>query len=156
MAADEPLPIAGLVQGRGDWEWLVQNFRFRHCGAEQFCYLCDATQSGAMWFLDFRRDAPHRGTLITNQAYLLACAREGVVPQPHLSVPRDVLATHWHRLDARRGPRSLPGRHWELALGLCAPPLLSQRARRSPCPERVRVRLRVCVCVCMCTPPLLS
>ena len=76
-----PLPIAGLVQVRGDWEALVQFFRLRFYTSEFFCWMCNATASpGPNCFSDFSSTAGHRTTLISCLQYLEACARERAQP----------------------------------------------------------------------------
>jgi len=81
------LPRAALLQIRGDWEWMTQCFRFRAAGNEHFCWLCDASKSGAMRYTDFRRNAPHRATLITHAMYLAALARDGQTPSTIFRCP---------------------------------------------------------------------
>jgi hypothetical protein len=66
MALRTMLPRAALLQARGDWEWLCQCFRFRHFGAENFCWLCDATYTGPTSYLNIADDAPYRQTRITH------------------------------------------------------------------------------------------
>jgi hypothetical protein len=45
---------AGLLQVRGDWEFIVQCFRFRWYTSEVFCWMCNATRSpGEMCFHNF-------------------------------------------------------------------------------------------------------
>ena len=60
------LPRAALLMVRGDWEWLCQCFRFRHFGSESFCYLCEATHTGANSYLNVAPDAPYRQTTFTH------------------------------------------------------------------------------------------
>ena len=43
IAAGQPLPVAGLVQCRSDWQWLADCFRFRMWKQRHFCWMCDAT-----------------------------------------------------------------------------------------------------------------
>ena len=71
---------AGLVQCRGDWEWMSQCFRFRHPSAEAFCWMCDAQQSGPLTYLDFTPHAAHRRTLLSHEDYLQRCAIERAQP----------------------------------------------------------------------------
>ena len=76
------IPRAALLQVRGDWEWLEQCFRFRSVSSEAFCWMCNAVQRvpGPLNFHDFSREAAHRHTLITHEAYMEACMREGSPP----------------------------------------------------------------------------
>ena len=46
MTAGSSLPKAALLQIRGDWEQMVQWFRFRSYNAHHFCWMCDATLDG--------------------------------------------------------------------------------------------------------------
>ena len=65
------IPVtAALLQCRGDWEWLVQSFRFRHYGSEAFCWMCDATHSGELSYLDVGPQARWRGTLLNHERYI--------------------------------------------------------------------------------------
>ena len=75
LPAGIPLPRGALLQVRGDWEWLIQAFRFRSVNSEAFCWMCDATKSGPLCYNCFRPDAAHRATLISHEAYMLACAQ---------------------------------------------------------------------------------
>ena len=94
MASGTALPPAALLQIRGDWEWMTQCFRTRSYGADCFCWMCNATQSpGALCFHDFSPTARHRETLISHQAYLEACAREGEQPSNVFKCP-GVLLEH--------------------------------------------------------------
>ena len=76
------IPRAALLQVRGDWEWLEQCFRFRSVSSEAFRWMCNAVQRvpGPLNFHDFSREAAHRHTLITHEAYMEACVREGSPP----------------------------------------------------------------------------
>ncbi len=58
---------AALLQIRGDWEWLTQCFRFRHFGADNFCFLCDATHVGELSYHYMCDDAPYAPTLIDHE-----------------------------------------------------------------------------------------
>ena len=60
---------AALLQCRGDWEWVCQSMRFRHYGAEFFCWLCDATHIGPNTYLNVAPTAPWRGSLWTHETY---------------------------------------------------------------------------------------
>ena len=60
------IPRAALLQVRGDWEWLCQCFRFRHYGADTFCWLCDATYTGPTSYLNIAEDAPYRQTRVSH------------------------------------------------------------------------------------------
>jgi hypothetical protein len=81
MAGSQHLPHAGLAQVRGDWEWMAGVFRTRWYTAEYFCWMCGATRAaGPECFADFKPDAGHRGTLMSHEQYLMACAAEGAQP----------------------------------------------------------------------------
>ena len=67
MAGGSVIPRAALLMVRGDWEWLCQCFPFRHFGNESFCYLCEATHTGANSFLNSSPHAPYRQTIITHE-----------------------------------------------------------------------------------------
>ena len=79
--------IGALLQVRGDWEWLVQAFRLRHYSAELFCFLCDATHTGLMSYLNLAENAPYRGTFITHAMYLIQCSRQRLAPSSLFSSP---------------------------------------------------------------------
>ena len=80
LPSNTSLPRAALLQIRGDWEWHQTCFRFRAVGSAQFCWLCNASKTGALRYTDFRHNAPHRATLISHAAYMEALAREGAEP----------------------------------------------------------------------------
>jgi len=80
MPSGVALFLLALLQVRGDWEWLMQCFRFRSPSSEHFCWMCNASKSGHLRFTDFRPDAPHRSTLLDHPAYLAALVREGATP----------------------------------------------------------------------------
>jgi hypothetical protein len=61
------IPRAALLQVRGDWEWLCQCFRFRHFGAESFCWMCDATHTGVTSYINVAPDAPYRQMRMTHE-----------------------------------------------------------------------------------------
>ena len=46
VQSGSPLVHAGLVQVRGDWEWLFECFRLRSWNSEHFCWMCNATKAG--------------------------------------------------------------------------------------------------------------
>jgi hypothetical protein len=49
-----PLARAGLLQVRGDWEWVTQCFRLRYYTSNVFCWMCNATNGpGELCFHDF-------------------------------------------------------------------------------------------------------
>ena len=48
IPAGARLPVAGLMQVRGDWDWFTQCFRFRTWNQAQFCWLCDASQAASV------------------------------------------------------------------------------------------------------------
>lgn len=83
---------AALLQIRGDWEWLCEAFQFRHYGSEEFCFLCDATQSGPLSYFDFTERAAHRSTLVTHERYLADCVRYGLLCNAILLDTRSVHA----------------------------------------------------------------
>lgn len=58
---------AGLLQVRGDWAWLCENFRFRHYANEHFCWLCEATHTGLLNYLNLAADAPWRTTGLSHE-----------------------------------------------------------------------------------------
>jgi hypothetical protein len=92
MPSGTPLPPAALLQVRGDWEWIIECFRLRHFNSNLFCWMCNATLAeGDMCFHDFRPEALHRGTLISHQSYLEACAREAVQPSALFRCPGVIL-----------------------------------------------------------------
>ena len=69
---------AGLLQLRGDWEWMTVCFRFRSPSQNLFCYMCNCTrEDGPMCYLHTQPNAAHRGTMISHRAYLEAVAAEG-------------------------------------------------------------------------------
>ena len=74
------LPRFAVLQIRGDWEFLVQAFRFRSYNSQAFCWMCNATTSGEHSYLNMADDAPHRATLMDHSAYLRGCAIDGVQP----------------------------------------------------------------------------
>jgi hypothetical protein len=89
MRGGTALPLAGLVQVRGDWEWLAMCFRLRWYTAESFCWMCGATHSEdqAEYFGVFEPDAPHRGTLLSHEQYLQACMAERQQPSTIFKSP---------------------------------------------------------------------
>jgi hypothetical protein len=89
MRGGTPLPLAGLVQVRGDWEWLAMCFRLRWYTAETFCWMCGTSshEDEPEYFGQFAPDAPHRGTLLSHGDYLRSCAREGMQPANILKCP---------------------------------------------------------------------
>jgi hypothetical protein len=78
---------AGLLQVRGDWMWLIENFRFRHVANECFCWQCQATHTGELSYLDVSPTARWRATKMTHEAYVEGCAREMVPPSALFSCP---------------------------------------------------------------------
>ena len=74
------VPRFGVLQIRGDWEFLVQAFRFRSYNSERFCWMCDATVSGELSYLNMADDAPHRATRMGHSQYILGCAVDRVQP----------------------------------------------------------------------------
>jgi hypothetical protein len=82
------LPKAALLQVRGDWGNLNELFRIRSTSSEQFCWLCDASQSpGHLHFHDCDVTAGHRQTLIDHGAYMSACAISGDQPSNLFRAP---------------------------------------------------------------------
>ena len=82
------LPRAALLQIRGDWEFLTQMLRFRSYNSDQFCWLCQATQSqGPLCFAHMERTAAHRLTLISHEAFVQACIEERVEPSVLFTSP---------------------------------------------------------------------
>jgi hypothetical protein len=76
-----PIPKAGLLQLRGDWENLTQMLRVRSPSSDVFCWQCDATKSeGDLCYHDFRPEANHRQTLIDHAAYMENCLASGDEP----------------------------------------------------------------------------
>ena len=82
------IPKAALLQVRGDWEYLIQCFRFRSVSSHQFCWLCDASKEvGHNHYIDFARDAAHRSTLFGHSEYLRRCAAEQAQPSFLFRIP---------------------------------------------------------------------
>jgi hypothetical protein len=92
MPPGTPLPPAALVQLRGDWDWYTSGFRLRSAGAETFCFKCGATKSGLLDYMNFSPAAPHRGTLISHEAYVAECVRLGQPMSTIFSSPGFTLA----------------------------------------------------------------
>jgi hypothetical protein len=88
-AAGSRLPVAGLMQLRGDWEYMATAFRLRWFTSERFCWMCQASSNpeDEMFFHDISRDAPHRGTLISHAFYMECCARERAEPSSIFEAP---------------------------------------------------------------------
>jgi len=75
------IPVAGLMQMRGDWEALVEFFRFRFYTSDNFCWMCNATAGqGPLCYTDFSATAPHRSTCLNHQSYVMNLAREQAQP----------------------------------------------------------------------------
>ena len=87
MPSGTQLPPAALLQIRGDWEWYTQGFRFRSAGGDPFCWMCNASKSGALLYTDFRPEAAHRQTRIRHHDYLQSCAAAGVQPSAIFRCP---------------------------------------------------------------------
>ena len=87
LPAGTRIPLAALLQVRGDWDWFVQSLRLRHVSSERFCFLCDATHMGPMSYRRFSPDALHRTTLTTHNAFLLGCAGARVNPSELFGCP---------------------------------------------------------------------
>jgi hypothetical protein len=83
------LPVAGLMQLRGDWEYMATTYRLRWFTSERFCWMCQASSDrhDEMHFHNFAPNAPHRRTLISHQFYLERCAREGAQPSNVFQIP---------------------------------------------------------------------
>ncbi len=92
LARGTPLPRAALLQLRGDWEWMVQCFRFRSFSSGSFCWMCNAAKEGPLSFRDFRPQAAHRSTLVSHEAYLEHCAEHRVPPSNIFRCPGTVLS----------------------------------------------------------------
>ena len=77
--------LAGGLKGcwesmRGDWKYLKESLGLQqHYGQpDRICHLCDARKNTAdprMRMTDFRRDAPHRDTLVDGNAFMQQCLR---------------------------------------------------------------------------------
>ena len=90
------LPKFALLQIRSDWEQIVYTFRFRSFSSETFCWMRQAQKHGLMDFKNFSDDAPHRGTQISHEDYVMDCAVSGNQPSflfrspglllPHIAV----------------------------------------------------------------------
>ena len=87
LAGGAPLPAAGVLQIRGDWQWLADGFRFPTWSSESFCWLCRATKHGELSYMDFTPGAAHRQTLRTHEDYMLGCARIGSQPSTMFLCP---------------------------------------------------------------------
>ena len=62
---------ACLTQVRGDWEFYCSIFSFpRWNGAENMCWMCDASAEGPLSFANFAADAPWRATRRTHEVYV--------------------------------------------------------------------------------------
>ena len=59
----------------------------RHYSSEQFCYLCDATQTGPLGYANFAADAAHRATLMDHLMYLGKCVAECEEPSTIFESP---------------------------------------------------------------------
>ncbi len=81
------LPVAALLQVRGDWEWLSQCFRLRHPSAEHFCWLCNCCATGALSYFNVSPEAGHRGTLLTHEMYIEHCLRSRSQPSSVFASP---------------------------------------------------------------------
>ena len=93
VVAGRPIDRAALLQVRGDWEWLEQCFRLRSVSSNHFCWMCESTQRtpGPLHYHNFAPNAAHRGTLISHQAYLRACAEESSQPSHLFRCPGTLL-----------------------------------------------------------------
>ena len=76
-----PLPVASLIQVRGDWEFLSLAFTFPTAGQNSFCWLCGAatTPGAALSYWLTGAHAPHRATVRDHAAYVLHAMRTGMV-----------------------------------------------------------------------------
>ena len=84
----EQIPVAALLQVRGDWEGLWSFFRLRTATQQNFCWQCDTTIApGPMCYDNFARDAPHRTTQFTHKTYMQRCAADGVQPSTLFNCP---------------------------------------------------------------------
>ena len=84
------VPRCALLMVRGDWEWLCRCFRFRHFQNESFCYLCEATHTGANSYLNSAQDAPYRQTTLTHDRYELE--------QSSTEAPTESFRLHQHMI----------------------------------------------------------
>ena len=80
-----PLPLAALLQIRGDWEWMCQAYRFRKANELTFCWLCNATLHTYM--NEFHRDAPHRRCLRDHYQFLKEAVAVGLTLSTILGSP---------------------------------------------------------------------
>jgi hypothetical protein len=89
MPGGIPIPVGGLMQVRGDWQWLVDCFRLRWFTADFFCWQCDASKhrDHELYFGDFRPTARHRGTRITQAEYFMRVQAEGQDPSTLFKSP---------------------------------------------------------------------
>lgn len=65
----------------------MKSMRFRSFSSMHFCFLCDATQTGELGYIDFEDTARHRSTLMSHEQYLLACAEAQEQPSFLLRCP---------------------------------------------------------------------
>ena len=93
MTPGEVVPTAALLQVRGDWEGLCTCFRLRSFKSDNFCWMCQATQitTGELDYRNFRHDAPHRGTLVSHEQYMMSCAADNVEPSHLFKCPGTLL-----------------------------------------------------------------
>ena len=89
LAANILLPIAALLQLRGDWDWMSVAYRFRKATEELFCWLCNITQ--ATFRNEFRRGAPHRNNLRTHADFVREVLAAGLDLSEIFNVPGMVL-----------------------------------------------------------------
>ena len=89
IAPGTALPVAALLQCRGDWEGLVVQCRLRFYRSDLFCWMCDCTQTtlGDLHYHHVQPDAGHRATLISHEQYLQSCADEGAQPSTIFGSP---------------------------------------------------------------------
>ena len=67
LPANQILARAALVMVRGDWEWIIQCFRFRHYSSNSFCWCCEATHVGTLTYFDCSEGAAWRDTILTHE-----------------------------------------------------------------------------------------
>ena len=85
MPAGLRLPLASLVQLRGDWDWMSWAYRFPRSNQEHFCWLCDIGL--AHFRAELYRGAPHRATVRTHQQFLEAVVAAGLEPSTIFGTP---------------------------------------------------------------------
>ena len=85
MPAGMRLPLAALIQLRGDWDWMSWAYRFPRSNQEHFCWMCDIAL--AQYRAEFYRGAPHRATVRTHQQFLETVVGAGLEPSAIFGTP---------------------------------------------------------------------